>query len=130
MSSFLFSYISWHYSRAYKESFKIWQTFLWFVARTSAVSFHLEHFFSRFSRLGEDYSQSSTVGDRLSAFIINTIMRVVGAVSRIFIIVFGLIVWFFVFLGGLIFFVAWSFYPLIVVVFVFFGVIGLFSSYL
>ena len=129
MNTFFVQYISWHYHRAYKESYNIWSTFLWFILKTFAISFHLQNLFSKFSRLGETY-KGGGLGDRLGAFIVNFLMRLVGVFLRIFVILLGLVLWLFVLVGGLAFFVAWTLYPLIVVAFLLFAFVGIFFSYI
>jgi len=123
--SFIPRYIQWHYGRAFRESYVIWTAFLWFVWRLFAIPLHFRNLFARVSRLGEKYGRGLRVGDRFGAFVVNTLMRLVGFVLRVGVIVSGGCAWVLVALLGLLFFVVWTVYPFLIVVFLLLGFIGL-----
>lgn len=125
MITFVGSYFSWHYGRAYHEAFGLWVNALRFVLRFFNIPLHVRTLFTRFYRLGEEYApQGFDIGDRLSALLINTIMRMVGAVIRLVVIGLGLCVLCVVCAGGVVFFIAWTVYPLLVLALGIFGFIG------
>jgi hypothetical protein len=127
MLSFFPTYFKWHYGRALVEAFAIWKTFLWFTLHEFRVGLHLRTLFSRFHRLGEEYEGSAIdFAEIASAFLVNTIMRIVGVLLRLVVIVMGLIAFFVVLIGGGIFFVFWIAYPLIVIGTFFLGVSAFF----
>jgi len=125
MAALFPAYFRWHYTRAYRDAFALWMTFLWFAMHAFRIPLHLRTLFSRFHRLGERYdTEGFDVADMASAFIINTLMRMVGAVMRLIVIFCGLIAWSAVFLGGVVFFAVWTVYPVVIPFCIAFGVVG------
>ena len=129
MSPFLFArYFQWHYSRGVSDMFGVWATAIWFPWYWCAVGFHARHLFSRFNRLGEAYPGTGFhLGELLGSFIINLLMRVIGALVRIGVIVLGILLSVgAIFVGGLAFLV-WLLLPIIAVSSVIIGVVSMFS---
>ena len=69
--------------------------------------------FSPWHRMNEGYSGQLTFEDTIGTFIVNTIMRIVGAIVRSIFIILGLICIAISFVVGLIAFCAWVLMPLI-----------------
>jgi hypothetical protein len=119
-------YIVWHFTKAFADAFGVWKNFLWFVWRFFSISKLSKTLFSPWERMNEEYGKDFSLENTLGVFVVNTVMRLFGAVLRIFVITFGLFVWLVVFFAGLVFFVAWLFLPLIIIVLFVFGIANLF----
>ncbi len=111
-------YIHWHYSRAFSDIFHIWRNVTYFVFNFFSIPLLLRTLFSPWKRIeATRETQGLDIGDFISTKIVNTIMRLIGALMRGSLIVVGL---FFVGLSvvfGLLFFVLWTLLPFVVVVF-------------
>jgi len=71
--------------------------------------------FVPFRRLGESYPKFANIWEYFSAFIVNTLMRLVGAVLRFVIIIIGLVTWILLFSLGLLAFLIWLILPALLV---------------
>lgn len=91
MIAFVPQYLIWHYTRAVREMFAVFGNFMWFLYNYFSIPLLARTFFSPFERLGEEYKKGLNLEAMLGTFIINTVMRIVGAVLRTFVIVCGLL---------------------------------------
>ena len=112
-ASVLFLYVWWHYTRAIKEGFFIWKNFIIAIFNFFSVSLLFRTFFSRFERMGEDYKKGFNIGENLSTFVINTLMRIVGMGIRSIVIIVGLLCVLLAFLFGIILGILWMLFPLL-----------------
>lgn len=89
--SFFVTYVKWHYSKGLKELFAVAHNFLWFIAHFFSFKLLFETLLTPWRRLGEHY----TVGFHLEAFasalVVNTLMRLVGLLTRLLILMIGTI---------------------------------------
>lgn len=108
-------YFRWHYSKGLKEALNIVGNFLWFVTNFFSIKLLVTTLFSPWKKMSENYGDGFDLGKYASAFIINSIMRTVGFITRIFIIAFGIISYLFVlsFSVAILFF--WIFAPAILI---------------
>ncbi len=120
--SVLFLYIWWHYTTAIKDGFEIWKKFVWFVFNFFSVPLLTRTFFYRFERLGENYKKGFSITDNLSAFVVNTMMRLVGMTLRSIIIIVGLVATFLACVFGVIVLILWIIYPLLFVTAIIIGI--------
>lgn len=127
-TAFLPYYFSWHYKNAYSHIYGIWKNFLRFTWDFFSVGILSKTLFSKWERLGEEYRKGEKLEEVAETAFINFIMRIVGAAIRLPIIVLGIAALFVVFVGGILFFVVWTFLPFIVVLFLIFGMIGIFKK--
>lgn len=108
-------YISWHYGRALTDIFRIWTNFLWFIYHFFSIPFLLSTLFSPWRRLHETYKGGLDFAELGTTIVINILMRIVGAVARLAIILFGLGILLSFFVLGILFFILWVLMPLIIV---------------
>ena len=110
------SYVIWHYSGALKSGVMLFQNIIIFLFHFFSTPLLLKTYFSKFSRLGEKYKKGLDIESLLSTFLVNTLMRIVGALVRTILILIGLIVVVIATLSGILLMIAWLLFPLIIVV--------------
>ena len=123
----LASYVTWHYGRALRSGVLLFNNFLIFLFHFFSVSLLLKTYFSRFGRLGERYKRGLDLESFLSTFLINMLMRVVGAIVRTIFILIGLVSMAIVTILGVAFFLIWLLFPLVIFISFIFGVTLVFA---
>lgn len=107
-------HFSWHYSRAILQGIRMWTNFVTFFYYYFSIPLLSRTLFSTYGRLGEGYAKGFNIGEWVSTFIVNTLMRVVGFFARSVLILCGLIVITFTVILGLVALVLWIMLPVIV----------------
>lgn len=120
-------YIYWHYINAFGSIFLIWRNILYFILHFFSIGPLFKTLFSPWRRLDEKYNKGFDPQAIVETLIVNTIMRVVGFVIRIFFIVFGLLTLIICFIGGILFIIIWITAPLLISTFLFLGTVLLFE---
>ncbi len=111
--SIIWAYLKWHYAQGVRELVGVGQNFLWFLAHFFSFGLLLRTWVSPWKRMGESYGEGFNLGNFASAFIVNSLMRAVGFVSRTVVLIIGFCAYLFVlgfFLGV---FLVWLFAPAI-----------------
>jgi hypothetical protein len=111
---FFIEYTLWHYSKAVKEYIHIVFNFVWFFYTFFSIPILLKSFFAPFKRLKEDYGGGFNPQKWLEAFVITTLMRIVGMLMRSILIIFGVFFIILTVIVGLFFLVVWLLAPLFV----------------
>lgn len=83
-------YFRWHYSMAVSDLVRIVGNFLWFFYEFFSIPLLLKTLFVPFHRLNEAPKKGFHVGAWFEAFIVTSLMRLVGALLRILLVVFGI----------------------------------------
>ena len=109
-------YFRWHYGRAFSDIVRIWTNFIWFIWNFFSIGLLLRTFFSPFKRMDEERKKGLYVQNIIDTVIVNTLMRIVGALFRMVVIFFGLIALVAVLVGGVLFFAVWLVFPALLVV--------------
>lgn len=128
LTAFLPYYFSWHYTKAYSHIYGIWKNFLRFTCDFFSIGLLFKTLFSKWERLGEEYRKGEGIEATAETAFINFIMRIVGIIVRLPVIILGMIAFVLVFSAGILFFVVWTLLPFIVVLFLIFGIIGIFKK--
>ncbi len=91
MIRLFFSYFSWHYGRSIRELLNIQKNIIWFLYHFFSLPILVRTFFSPWRAMGEAYEHKDIfhIGEMLSSFAVNTMMRIVGIFVRSIIILFG-----------------------------------------
>lgn len=116
--AFISTYIVWHYTQALSGTVRLWLNALWFVQHFFSLPLLAKTLFSPWRRLNETYQGGLNFENIASLIIVNTLMRLVGAVIRLFVIAIGLIAFITAFLGGIVFFVIWLLAPIVIPMFI------------
>jgi len=114
MIPFVLHYTQWHYSKGVSDLLGVIQNFLWFFYHFFSIPTLLGTFFSPFQRLGEGYSKTFDPGQWAETFVLNSMMRIIGAVLRTMLIAMGVVSLAFTAVAGLVFFLVWLLAPLFV----------------
>ncbi len=109
----LWYYFKWHYSKGLRETINTIKNFLWFVAHFFSFRLLFKTLVSPWKRMGESYGEGFNPEAFASAFIVNSLMRIVGFVSRIIIIFVGLLTYLAVSLFSFAIIFIWIFAPII-----------------
>ena len=89
--SFFWAYAKWHYGQGLRELFGVTQNFLWFVVNFFSFKLLFKTLFTPWKRLGENYEGGFDLSALASTLIVNSIMRIVGFVTKTLVLVVGLI---------------------------------------
>src|SRR3990167_2998375 len=103
----------WHYGQGLRELFHVAGNFLWFVSHFFSFKLLGKTLFAPWRRLGESYGQGFDLGAFASAFIVNTLMRVVGFVSKVLVLFVGLVSYIFVIIFTFCILLIWVLAPFI-----------------
>jgi hypothetical protein len=122
------NYLKWHYGRAIYNVFSIWENFSVFIFDFFSIKSLFANFFSPWKRLTESYPKSFDLKEYFSTFIINTIMRAVGIVFRIFMLVIGFLCYFLFLITLPFVLIIWIAFPFIILFLIVIGIILIFFS--
>jgi hypothetical protein len=120
-------YIKWHYSRGIKEVVNTAENFIRFLFHFFSLKLLFSTLFSPWRRLHENYNKAD-LGDMASSLLVNFIMRIVGFISRMIIILIGVLCIISAALLALVAFAAWLFYPFLILAVLSSGVILIMSG--
>lgn len=126
MASLTQAYLRWHYTYGVIDFVHIIGNFVWFFYEFFSIRLLLSTFFVPFHRLSEEGPASLDFGRLAERFIVNVLMRIVGALMRTGLILFGSIFILFTCIAGLLFLIVWLCAPLIAIVLTVFGIIRIF----
>ena len=106
-------YLAWHYGIAYFDMKNIWKNFIVFIYDFFSLKTLLFSLFSPWHRMSEGYSKGFE--GLMGTFIVNTLMRFVGAFVRLFFIISGLLAIFIIILVGIVTFILWTVLPFLLI---------------
>jgi len=107
--------IYWQFFDIPKNILKAWKNFLNFGFFYFSIPLLLKTLFSPWRRYVWFYPRGFDIGKYLEIWISNLMSRIIGAIMRIFLIIFGLIYEIFILLLGSFIFLIWFFLPLILI---------------
>lgn len=110
---FILAYIKWHYGRGLREFFGVAHNFLWFVQHFFSFKLLLKTLFAPWKRLGEHYGGGLDLEDFASSLIVNGLMRAVGFVTKMIVLLVGLISFILVSIFAFFIFIIWILLPVI-----------------
>lgn len=104
-------YLKWHYGRAFSDILVVWANFFWFTFHFFSIPLLIRTLFSPWKRLHEGYRKGFHPEDFFQALIVNTLMRIVGAIARLVLIVIGILILLMVTVIGVSFLLFWAIAP-------------------
>lgn len=110
-NSFFLAYLKWHYGRGLREILGVAGNFLWFTAHFFSFKLLLKTLVAPWKRLGENYNGGFDLEAFASAFIVNSLMRIVGFFTRTVVLLLGLASYILVFIFSLAIFIIWVLAP-------------------
>ncbi|MCX6739262.1 MAG: hypothetical protein NT098_04420 [Candidatus Parcubacteria bacterium] len=105
-------YITWHYGQAYSDIYHVWTNFIWFFFNFFSIKLLFSTLFSPWKRMGEEYPAGFDIGRAAQTWVVNILMRFVGAGVRLIVIAVGLSFALLAFLLGLVVLVVWTVMPI------------------
>ncbi len=109
-SLFLFDYLVWHYSRAFRDIGALWFNFAWFVTHFFSIPLLLRTLFSPWKRLSDEYERAG-VEKIAETFVFNLMSRVLGFIVRVIFLCIGLSILLALLIGFILFIGLWLFLP-------------------
>ena len=106
-------FFEWYYEEIPQKFYRIWKNYVWFWGYYFSLGNTLKTFFSPWKRLSESYGRGFNIERWLSVLITNLFSRFIGMFLRIFLILGLLFAELFTIIAGLIFFIIWPIFPLI-----------------
>lgn len=107
------NYFYWHYTRALSDFFRVWGNFFWFFWHFFSIGLLLGTLFSPLQRLDEQYKKGLYPEQWFETFVVNSLMRLTGAVVRLVLIVIGIVALLATAVFGVCFFIAWLLVPVL-----------------
>lgn len=114
MVMFLVRYTWWHYATAPKLLYHVWFNLVWYMGHVFAVGKLGRSLFAPWKRVVAKRTKRWDFEDMASAFVANTMSRVVGAIMRLTLMIVGLIVQVTAMFAGLLFYCTWFFLPILI----------------
>jgi hypothetical protein len=111
--SLVWAYAKWHYGRGLKEFFGVPGNFLWFITNFFSFKLLLKTLFAPWKRLGEHYGGGLDFGALASTLIVNSLMRIVGFVTKTVVLAVGCVSYVVVLVFSFFIFVIWILSPFI-----------------
>jgi hypothetical protein len=121
---FLISYIAWHYSLGLKDLFGLIRNFLWFSGHIFSIPLLFRTLFSPWKRMNEAYPKGLNLSNIGEALLVNTLMRLVGALVRLSAIFIGVLFSVLITIVGATAVVLWMIFPALIP---FIAIAGLYS---
>jgi len=108
-------YAMWHYTEAPRLLFSIWRNLLWYTGHIFSVDTLWRSLFSPWRRVIARHTKRWDLEDIASAILANFVSRIVGAIMRLVLIIFGRTMQLLLFFFGIIFYLSWFMMPFLVV---------------
>lgn len=121
------AYVIWHYTAGLWAAFGVAGNLIRFTAHFFSIGLLFKTLFSPWRRLGEQYSSGLHPNEWLATLTVNILMRVVGAVIRLFLIVFGLVAVVIVTVAVGVAILVWILWPVLILTSIVGGLFLLFS---
>lgn len=113
--AFPISYLFWHYTKALKNIFGIFSNFFWATYNFFSIPTIFKTFFSPWRKLDVTHDKKSGFGDLVGTFIVNTLMRIVGMLTRLVLIIIYIFCTLVVLATEIVFLICWILLPAIVI---------------
>jgi len=110
-----FQYLCWQFLDMPRNLLKAWGNFLKFNLNYFSIPLLLKTFFSPWRRYSWSYGRGFDLGRFFEVFFSNLISRILGALMRVFLIIFGVIAEVFIFIIGIIIFLGWIILPFLLI---------------
>jgi hypothetical protein len=122
MPNIFLLYLSWHFLEAPKNILTAWRNFLKFCLNYFSIPLLVRTLFSPWHKYFWSYPRGFYPGKYLEVFISNLISRVIGAITRIFLIIFGILAEIFIVFAGIIILFGWLILPALLIAGLIFGI--------
>ncbi len=111
--SVFWGYAKWHYGKGVREVVSVGGNFLLFISHFFSFGLLTRTLFAPWKRMGESYGEGFDLGRFAETFIVNSLMRAVGFVTRVIVLAIGFLLYVCVFVLCLALFLIWIFAPIL-----------------
>jgi hypothetical protein len=87
---FIFDYLVWHYTRAFRDVSSFWMNIAWFVIHFFSIPLLLRTLFSPWKRVTTEHTKYG-LEDLAETILFNIMSRVVGALIRSVLLIMGIV---------------------------------------
>lgn len=122
METIILQWVSWQFLEMPVNILKAWKNFLKFGLYYFSIPSLLKTLFSPWHRYKWNYPRGFDIRKYFEVFISNLVSRFIGAVLRLFLIIFGIIFEIFIVIFGMIILLGWLFLPLLLIAGLVFGI--------
>jgi len=122
MNNIVFQMIAWQFFDMPKEILKGLKTFLLFNLNYFSVTSLIKTYLSPWRRYGSRYGNPFDLWQNFQVLVFNLMSRIIGAVIRTFFIIFGIMSELFILIIGLIIFITWFLFPVLLIIGFVFGI--------
>ena len=116
-------YLRWHYGPALKNALAIISNIIWFLWHFFSIGILSKTLFAPWERLQEKREKGLNIEGFLGTLLLNTVMRLVGAIVRLIFILIGLVSILATIIASAIFLCVWLVLPLAIIFSIAFGII-------
>jgi hypothetical protein len=113
--SVFLQYVKWHYGQAIREIFEVTGNFCRFVAHFFSFKLLTKTLFAPWKRLGESYGDGFDLKVFASTLVVNTLMRLVGLVTRSVVLIVGFVSFIFVLVFSFFILLIWFLAPVVLI---------------
>ncbi|HBD24602.1 MAG: hypothetical protein A2566_02675 [Candidatus Zambryskibacteria bacterium RIFOXYD1_FULL_40_13] len=124
--SFIFSYLSWHYSKAFLNIYGIFSNFFWMIYRFFSLPLLFKTFFSPWRHLDDQYTKKLDIQEFFSTLIVNTLMRLVGMFFKLVVILVAIVFIIVMSVVEAVTFLVWLLLPVVIVWLIYSGITKIF----
>jgi len=114
-ASIIHDYFVWHYTRAWWEMWGVWRNFILLVVHFFSIPQLAQSWFAPFKRMTQGRGKAFDFEDLASYVIINIISRIIGAIARTVIILFGIAALLITIVGGFVTYLFWMVAPFLII---------------
>ncbi len=111
-NSIIVAYMKWHYGSGLVDFLNVYKNFSKFLIHFFSFKLLLKTIFQPWHRLKEKYTNVLDIENFLSSLLINVILRSVGFFTKIFVMIFGVIIYIIFNLLAVVLFILWLFMPI------------------
>ncbi|OGZ69438.1 MAG: hypothetical protein A3F47_01755 [Candidatus Staskawiczbacteria bacterium RIFCSPHIGHO2_12_FULL_38_11] len=108
-------WVKWHFYEAPKFLFSVWNNYIFFVSNYFSVFLLISTFFSPWRRYKWSYPRGFDISGYYQVFISNFFSRIVGAMLRLVLIIFGVVSQVLVVIAGIIVILIWVLMPFVAI---------------
>jgi len=121
VQNIFFQYIFWQFWESPKSVLAGWKNFLKFGLNYFSLPLLFKTLFSPWRKYSWSYGRGFDIKRYIEVFFSNLISRILGAIVRIFLIIFGILFEVFILFAGLVVFLGWLILPLLLILGFYYG---------
>lgn len=114
-------YLEWYFLDGTLRVLRGWKNAIVSYFNYFSISILIKTLFSPWKGISSGYGKGLDINRYIEAFVLNSMSRIIGMITRIIFLIIAVIVEFFVILGGLLVLIIWLAAPLLVFISIYYG---------